>query len=672
VSIRKKALGAESRWLMDRVMAGDLLEGADKYVHLLAPGREMELSAAIRARARELAEGGTDMAVLASFETLLLLFDGDERQTVLCLQHVMGEVLTGPYESAFKTVSERKNPLDKIGKACRAEEPFYGAGRDIDFERPGPNRFEMNVRSVTARVAGHLRTNDLVKRRPCCPPSLRRRPPPRPQPRGGASALDDRCTHRPKYLGCDERILLLVRHSGVRMGWILGLDGTAQGREIVEALCRSCPGLAERTDPDPADRSGVVVCRAAAPDLLEVLAIARDTGTHVIVVVRSLPSVDPWQLLVAGAADVVPWQGDPRPVGARLARVDEVERIVDSAQVTDVILGDSPALRDALRELVTAARFGAGPILILGETGTGKELAARVAHAVGGAGGPGDLVVVDCTTIVPTLSGSELFGHERGAFTGAVGTRTGAFSAANGGTLMLDEIGELPLDLQSELLRVVQEGTYKRVGSDRWQRSRFRLICATQRDLLRDVHAGRFRAEFYYRIAATTVRLPPLAARQEDIGPLFRHFFVQARGSAEPAMLTEPVERALRGRAYPGNLRDLRQLAYRVAARYVGPGPVTPGDLPPDDRPAVPEPAAVPEPTVEAPAGNGMTPVPAAWIAARLREGGTLKDLREQVADAAVAAALDGTGGNVRAAAARLGVTDRALHLRRANRRGRS
>ena len=133
----------------------------------------------------------------------------------------------------------------------------------------------------------------------------------------------------------------------------------------------------------------MVVCRATAPDLLEVLATARDAGSHVIVVVRSLPSVDPWQLLVAGAADVVPWQGDPRPVGARLARVDEVERIVDSAQVTDVILGDSPALRDALRELVTAARFGAGPILILGETGTGKELAARVAHAVGEAGGPG-------------------------------------------------------------------------------------------------------------------------------------------------------------------------------------------------------------------------------------------------------------------------------------------
>ena len=296
---------------MGRVMAGDFPEGVGKHLHLLAPGREKELSAAIRARAGELAEAGEDMAVdqpsegalgigaavLASFETLLPLFDGDERRTVRYLR------------------------LD----------------RDL-----AEARRRLTTNAPTARGIWAVTSESF-----------------------------------------------LVRHSGVRMPWILGLDGTTQGREIVEALCRSCPGLAERTDPDPADRSGVVVCRATAPGLLEVLATARDAGSHVIVVVRSLPSVDPWQLLVAGAADVVPWQGDPRPVGARLARVDEVERIVDSAQVTDVILGDSPALRDALRELVTAARFGAGPILILGETGTGKELAARVAHAVGGAGGRG-------------------------------------------------------------------------------------------------------------------------------------------------------------------------------------------------------------------------------------------------------------------------------------------
>jgi hypothetical protein len=160
MSVREKILGAEARWVMGRVMAGDFLDGVDKYLQLVAPEREKELSAAIRARAGELAEADKDMivdqpsegalgigaAVLASFEMLLPLFDGDERRTILYLQHVMGEVLTRPYEIAFKTLSERNNPLDKIEKVCRAEEPFYGAGWDIDFERPEPGRFEMNIR----------------------------------------------------------------------------------------------------------------------------------------------------------------------------------------------------------------------------------------------------------------------------------------------------------------------------------------------------------------------------------------------------------------------------------------------------------------------------------------------------------------------------------------------
>jgi hypothetical protein len=153
-------LGAESRWVMGRVMAGDFVEGVGEYLHLVAPEREDELMAAIKARAEELAEADEDMvvdkpsegalgigvAVLASFETLLPLFDGDERRTILYLQHVMGTVLTRPYEIAFKTLSERENPLDKIDKVCRAEAPFYGAAWNIDYERPEPGLFEMKVK----------------------------------------------------------------------------------------------------------------------------------------------------------------------------------------------------------------------------------------------------------------------------------------------------------------------------------------------------------------------------------------------------------------------------------------------------------------------------------------------------------------------------------------------
>jgi L-2-amino-thiazoline-4-carboxylic acid hydrolase len=160
MSLRDRILGAESRWIMGRVMAGDFLKGVGEYLHLVAPEREDELMVAIKARAEELAEADEDMvvdkpsegalgvgvAVLASFETLLPLFDGDERRTILYLQHVMGTVLTRPYEIALKALGGRENPLDKIDKACRAEGPFYGAGWDIDFERPEPGLFEMKVK----------------------------------------------------------------------------------------------------------------------------------------------------------------------------------------------------------------------------------------------------------------------------------------------------------------------------------------------------------------------------------------------------------------------------------------------------------------------------------------------------------------------------------------------
>ena len=135
-----------------------------------------------------------------------------------------------------------------------------------------------------------------------------------------------------------------------------------------------------------------------------------------------------------------------------------------------------------------------------------------------------DLIVVDCTTIVPTLSGSEFFGHERGAFTGAMSAREGAFAAADRGTLFLDEVGELPMTMQAELLRVIQEGTYKRVGADRWRTTRFRLVCATNRNLEAELAAGRFRLDLFHRLAANLVRLPPLRERRRRCSAALRAF----------------------------------------------------------------------------------------------------------------------------------------------------
>src|SRR6202023_58747 len=148
------------------------------------------------------------------------------------------------------------------------------------------------------------------------------------------------------------------------------------------------------------------------------------------------------------------------------------------------------------------------------------EVAANLIHRLNTRADKRDMVILDCSTIVSDLSGSEFFGHERGAFTGALTERQGAFALANGGTLFLDEIGELPLPLQAQLLRVVQERTYKRLGGNTWRRTDFRLVCATNRDLVELIRRGEFRADLYYRIASFVCKLPALRERLEDIIPL--------------------------------------------------------------------------------------------------------------------------------------------------------
>ncbi len=443
------------------------------------------------------------------------------------------------------------------------------------------------------------------------------------------------------------------------MAWILDLVGRPESRTAVRAICAENDDL-QRVDAAKPGEAGVVVTSSACAELTTVLEAAA-TDSRILVLQIGEAQTDPWFLLAAGAADYLRWCGKAETITSRLTRIREVESILGSRLVVDLMVGTSPMLRQALRDLVTAARYGSGPILILGETGTGKELAARLAHGVAATNKSGQLVVVDCTTIVPTLMGSELFGHERGAFTGAVAVRTGACSAADGGTLFLDEVGELPHELQPELMRVVQEGTYKRVGGDKWYRSRFRLICATNRDLGAEVDGNRFRRDLYHRIASSTVTMPPLRDRKPDLIPLFKYFYDQARGGdSETVDLDPAVEHAVLRREYPGNLRDLKQLAFRVAARHVGLGPVTPGDLPPDDRPM----KALGEVS-----DSDRMPSLSDAVRAVVDDGMTLRELREYVAELAMAAALASSDGNVRAAAAQLGVTDRALHLRRARNR---
>ena len=374
-----------------------------------------------------------------------------------------------------------------------------------------------------------------------------------------------------------------------------------------------------------------------------------------------LDSAQAWRLLLAGASDVFRWSSAAEMaerVKARFDRWRAVDELLQSPALQKNLIGGSPVWRSALRQIVEVARFTNAAVLLIGESGTGKELIGRLVHDLDPKVSGNALVIVDCTTIAPELSGSEFFGHERGAFTGAVGARDGAFAGAHGGTLFLDEVGELPLALQAQLLRVVQEGTYKRVGSNAWQRSQFRLVSATNRNLLQSIENGHFRHDLYHRIGGWIFRVPPLHERREDIVPLARHFLATFLPGLAEADFDLPVREYLLNRAYPGNVRDLRQLIARISSRHVGPGPITIGDLPDDEHPA------------DAPAKeNWRVPEFERSIAQALSLGVGLKEISQAAADTATRIAMQEENGNLRSAARRLGVTDRALQMRRAARR---
>jgi DNA-binding NtrC family response regulator len=346
-------------------------------------------------------------------------------------------------------------------------------------------------------------------------------------------------------------------------------------------------------DEDPGrPRNGVIVFAGSTAAVAQSIHEAANGGAERILALSTSDDTlgaDSWGLLRAGASDVFSWC-DPaesaRQVAERLRRWQVIDELVECRHVREFLVGDSPAWQVVLRDAVEVARFTDAAVLITGASGTGKERVAQLIHELDPRPAKKQLVVLDCSTVVPSLSGSEFFGHEKGAFTGAAAARQGAFELADGGTLFLDEVGELSVPLQAELLRVIQEGTFKRVGSNTWRKSAFRLVCATNRDLAAEQAQGTFRNDFYYRIACCTLRLPSLRERAEDILPLFRHFFRQVHPDGQTPELEDAVRDLLVSRDYPGNVRDLRSLVLRIVHRYLGTGFVTVGDIPDDERPA--------------------------------------------------------------------------------------
>ena len=210
-------------------------------------------------------------------------------------------------------------------------------------------------------------------------------------------------------------------------------------------------------------------------------------------------------------------------------------------------------------------------VLLLGESGTGKELVAREIHRRSRrASGP--MVAVNCATISRELFESEFFGHVKGAFTGAHRDRAGRFALADRGTLFLDEVAEIPLDLQAKLLRVIQEGRYERVGEGIARQADVRIIAATNRDLAAEVGAGRFRPDLYYRLNVFPIELPPLRERREAIAPLARHFIAVSSAEVKiaPPALDDEALRQLRGHSWPGNVRELHNVIRRAVIRSRG------------------------------------------------------------------------------------------------------
>jgi two-component system nitrogen regulation response regulator GlnG len=332
-----------------------------------------------------------------------------------------------------------------------------------------------------------------------------------------------------------------------------------------------------------------------------------------------------------------------------LARAPEPERKRDGAPLESLI-GRSPAMVDVFKEIGRVARTEM-TVTLMGESGTGKELVARAVHS-NSARARGPFITVNMAAIPRDLMESELYGHERGAFTGAAERRPGKFELASGGTLFLDEIGEMPVELQAKLLRVLQEREIDRVGGSRPLPVDVRIVAATNADLSRSVEEGRFRRDLFYRLAVVPIRLPPLRERDHDVILLARHFAAkygeQLRGRA--LTLARDAEPLLLAHSWPGNVRELQNVIQRVLLALPG-NRITARDL----GPLLPA-GAVRE--------KGLTGFVEGFLDGPEPEGGRYQAALAALEAPLISAAMDRTKGNQLKAAELLGMNRNTLRER--------
>ena len=318
------------------------------------------------------------------------------------------------------------------------------------------------------------------------------------------------------------------------------------------------------------------------------------------------------------------------------------------------LVGQSPAIR-TIYGVVEKVANTPSTVLISGESGTGKELIARALHE-NSSRHAGPFIKINCAAIPKTLMESELFGYDKGAFTGAVGAKPGRFELAHGGTLFLDEIGEIPIEMQVKLLRVLQESEFERVGGIKTIKVDVRLVTATNRDLLAEVGAGAFREDLFYRLNVVPIHIPPLRERREDIPLLADHFIAKFndRLKKEIAAITPEAIERLVAYQWPGNIRELENLMERTVLFCEGPE-IRVSDLPP-------EVAGAPAPQPSSAAAHAAGEEPPRAAPESLKEA--VRAETERVERELIQRALDATGGNVTQAARKLKISRKSLQTK--------
>jgi two-component system response regulator AtoC len=383
-------------------------------------------------------------------------------------------------------------------------------------------------------------------------------------------------------------------------------------------------------------------------EVLRALRASRDDELPIIVMTGFGSASTAIEAMKLGAFDYIAKPFELEEVAVVIERFferrdlsDQVVRLIVESNRDEILIGDSPPMQNVYKIVGRVARSDA-TVLISGETGTGKELVATVIHR-NSTYAAGPLIKVNCAALPETLLESELFGHEKGAFTGAIGQRKGRFELANKGTIFLDEVGEMTLATQKKLLRVLQEREFERVGGTTSVKVDTRVIAATNKELPHEIDAGNFREDLYYRLNVIAIELPPLRERHSDIPLLVEHFLHKhryGRGSA-PARISQEAMARLLAHDWPGNVRELENTVERAVIMARG--------------------GIIAEEHVTFPGQEARRPVD---VAQAIADGTSIDEFLKDMESRYLREALRQSGGNLSVAAGLVGIAPEELRDR--------